>query len=103
MSWNPVWEDIHASREWGRYPPEELIRFVARNYYDHYPRNEIRFLDVGCGIGSATWYLCREGFTVSALDGAPTAVDKLRERLHSEGLTADVRVGDAAALPYEDG
>jgi SAM-dependent methyltransferase len=103
MSWDPVWERIHASREWGKYPTEELIRFVARNYYDQQPRGSVRFLDLGCGNGSATWYLCREGFSVTAFDGSETAIKKLRDRLAEEHLTADYGVGDAGNLPYPDG
>jgi len=102
MSWDPVWEDIHANREWGKYPAEELIRFVARNYYNREPREEVRFLDLGCGNGSATWYLCREGFSVASYDGSTTAIAKLKRRLESEGLVADLRVGDATSLPYPD-
>ena len=32
-SFDNVWEEIHASQEWGKYPSEPVIRFVARNYY----------------------------------------------------------------------
>jgi SAM-dependent methyltransferase len=102
MSWDPIWEDIHASKEWGKYPTEELIRFVARHYYNWQPRNKTRFLDLGCGNGSATWYLCREGFSVSAIDGSQTAIVKLEKRLRSEGLSTELRTADAAELPYED-
>jgi ubiquinone/menaquinone biosynthesis C-methylase UbiE len=102
MSWDPVWESIHAHRKWGEYPTEELIRFVARNYYARQPRNEVQFLDLGCGNGSATWYLCREGFSVTAFDGSEKAIKKLENRLAKESLAATLGVGDAAALPYPD-
>ena len=27
--WNPYWAGIFKHNEWGKYPPEELIRFIA--------------------------------------------------------------------------
>jgi SAM-dependent methyltransferase len=101
-AWDPLWDEIFKNKEWGKYPTEELIRFIATNYYKTSCRNEIRILDLGCGYGSATWYLCREGFKVSALDGSPTAISLLRERLNREGLDADLSVADASELPYPD-
>jgi len=47
MTWDPVWERIFRSREqWGRYPPEELVRFMARHYYQVADRREVRVLEV---------------------------------------------------------
>lgn len=43
-----VWEEIHAKNEWGKYPSESVVRFVARNYYKK-DREKIRILDFGCG------------------------------------------------------
>lgn len=33
MTTHDAWEKIHSSRDWGAYPTEYVIRFVARNYY----------------------------------------------------------------------
>ena len=32
MAWDPVWESIFTSQAWGRYPGEDVIRFVAKNF-----------------------------------------------------------------------
>lgn len=101
-SFDPAWETVHREREWGKYPPEEVIRFVARRFYDT-DRKATRLLDAGCGDGAVAWYLCREGFATSAFDGSGTAIAKLKTRLRQEGLNADCRVADAADLPYDDG
>jgi SAM-dependent methyltransferase len=103
MSWDPVWENIYRTKNWGIYPTEELIRFIARNYYDAEDRKQIRILDLGCGVGSATWYLCREGFTVHAVDGSETAIALLKHRLDSESLQANLSVADISRLSYPDG
>lgn len=94
MSWDPVWEEVFAGREWGRYPPLELVRFVAGAYYHVTPRRAVRILEVGCGAGANLWYLAREGFDVSGIDGSPTAIARAEALLRQEGLRADLRQGD---------
>ena len=99
-TFDPVWEEIHSQREWGKYPSESVIRFVARNYY-HGDRAKTKILDFGCGAGSNTWYLAREGFDTFAFDGSKSAVGRVQKRLEEEHLEADLRVRDALNLDYE--
>ncbi len=99
-AWNPLWDEIFRSREWGKYPKEELIRFAARHYYSAENRGAVHILDVGCGYGSSTWYLAREGFSAYGLDGSAVIIARLQERLRSEGLKAPLVVGDALLIPY---
>jgi SAM-dependent methyltransferase len=99
---DPVWEQIFSSREWGKYPPEHVVRFVARTFYRSPNRGDIRLLEIGCGPGANVWFMAREGFMVSGIDCSPTAIRKAGERLASEGLNADLHVGDNAALPWDD-
>jgi ubiquinone/menaquinone biosynthesis C-methylase UbiE len=101
-SWDPAWEELFRSREWGRYPNEHLIRFVARNFYCAPNRSQVHVLDLGCGQGPNTWYMAREGFSVSGIDGSPSAVAQARDRLQGEDLRADLRVGDYLILPWQD-
>ena len=56
-------------------------------------------LDVGCGTGSALAEYQHAGYTPSGIDGSEAMLNKARERL---GPGADLRLGDATALPYED-
>lgn len=100
-SFDAIWETIHKNQEWGKYPSEPVIRYVARNYYNK-NRSQIKILDFCCGAGSHTWYLAREGFDVYAFDGSESAVNKVKGRLEKEGLKADLRVRDALELDYED-
>lgn len=96
-----VWEQIHSTREWGRYPTEAVIRFVARNYYQ-LDRKNVKILDFGCGQGAHTWYLAREGFDTYAFDGSESAVKRTREYLEKEDVQAEVKVMDGISLDYED-
>ena len=59
MSWNSNWEEVFKNKEWGRYPAEELVRFIARNYFKYKNRDIIKVLDLGCGIGSNLWFLAK--------------------------------------------
>ncbi len=96
-SWDPVWEDVFKNNEWGKYPAESLVRFIARNFYNK-NRNQIRILEVGCGPGANIWYLSREGFQAYGIDGSETAITRAKNRLTQEGLMADLRVGDVVNL-----
>ncbi len=100
-SWDPVWEEIFRTRAWGKYPPEELIRFVARSFYRAPDRKAVRLLDAGCGPGSCCWYLAREGFSVTGIDGSPTALQLAHERLTAERLSGTWAQTDLLHLPLK--
>lgn len=97
-SWDNTWDSVYQSREWGKYPSEDIIRFVARNYYKVQDRRKIRILDIGCGTGSCSWYLAREGFSVTGIDGSATAVEILKKRFKEENLPGDFFQGDLSSL-----
>ena len=99
---NDVWEALFRRQAWGRYPAEHVVRFVARNFFGAADRRAIKLLDLGSGPGASSWFMAREGFSVCAIDGAPTAIAQLRDRLGQEGLAADARVGDIGELPWPE-
>jgi ubiquinone/menaquinone biosynthesis C-methylase UbiE len=101
-TWDPVWEEIFQRREWGKYPPEHVVRFIAQNFARAMDRGAIRLLEIGCGPGANVWFMAREGFRVSGIDGSSTAIQRAHERLASEGLSADLGVGDFVSLPWPD-
>jgi SAM-dependent methyltransferase len=100
--WDKGWERIFSENEYGKYPSEELIRFVAINYYKVPNRNDIKILEIGSGTGPNLWYLAREGFMVVGVEGSLSGVEKTKERLKKESLTAEVFVGDVMNLTFED-
>lgn len=102
QSWNPTWDSVFASREWGKYPDLEVVRFVARNFYAREPRSAVKLLEVGCGTGANIWYLAREGFDVSGADGSAQALSILQQRLKAENLMCSTHCGDITQLPYAD-
>jgi len=101
-----MWERIHASRSWARYPPEELVRFIARNFSSGASKKGDA-LELGCGQGANLWFLAREGFAVAGIDGSASAIRGTLTRLTDEGLptnseAVDLRVGNFADLPWPD-
>ena len=102
-SWDRVWEEIYQVREEVKYPPEHVVRFVARNFYNRPDRRAVTLLDLGTGAGGAcAWYMAREGFSVAAIEGSPTGLEKASRRFADEQLTVDARLGDVVSLPWGD-
>jgi|SRR5271156_905839 len=104
MVWDSAWERIFKARaEWGRYPPEELVRFFARHYFQILDRATVKILDLGCGPGAGpSLFVAREGFSLTGIDGSPTAIVKARAKFSAEGLSGEFQVGNLAALPYDN-
>lgn len=102
LTFDPLWEKIFKTRNWGKYPPEELIRFIAVNFYHINNRKSIKILDLGCGTGACTWYLAREGFSVYGIDGSKTAIKNNRKYLNDEKLNAELVIGDISSLPWQE-
>ncbi|MBL4889044.1 MAG: class I SAM-dependent methyltransferase [Candidatus Lindowbacteria bacterium] len=101
-SWRPEWDDIFSSREWGKYPSEDVVRFVARNFYQSDSREAVRFLEVGSGTGANLWFLAKEGFNVTGIDGSEVGITQTKERFSAERLTGSFHVGDILFLPFDD-
>jgi len=65
-----------------------------------------RLLDVGCGCGAVLGILAgaHPGMTFAGIDREPRQIEAARRHLAALGVTdADLRVGDAAAMPWPDG
>lgn len=78
MAPDPKWEQLHSERDWGRYPPIELVRWAKRS--DIPPQALI--LDLGSGQGAASWFLNREGFKAIQVDGSLSALRKAKAYLN---------------------
>lgn len=97
-----VWEQVFRAQAWGKYPPEHVVRFVARRFYAAPDHGAVRLLDAGCGTGASAWFMASEGFAVSGIDGAPTAIERGRARMRDANLDVDLRVGELLELPWPD-
>ncbi len=100
------WDEKFSTRAWGRYPPEDFVRFMGRNFKDA-DKAKVNVLEVGCGPGANVWFLHREGFCVSAIDVSPAAIGLAGTRLDTENKDCrspqtDLRVGNFSQLPWQD-
>ena len=62
-----------------------------------------RVLDVACGSGNAAIAAARCGCDVVGIDYVPALLERGRRRAEAEGVTVELREGDAEAIPFPDG
>ncbi|MBS4235633.1 class I SAM-dependent methyltransferase [Campylobacter vulpis] len=97
MNKSVLWEEIFSKKEWGKYPSESVIRFIARNFYNVKDRNSIKILELGLGTGANLWFCAREGFKVSGIEWSKTGVERFKARLKEEKLSTQIEqieIGD---------
>jgi SAM-dependent methyltransferase len=100
--WNPGWDEVFRAKDWGSYPPEELVRFMGRNFFQAPDRRAVKVLEIGCGAGANLLFLAQEGFDATGLDGSAVALERAAARLAARGLSARLDRGDAIQMPYAD-
>lgn len=76
------------------YPSSELKRVLAE---DGIPPSSA--VELGCGTGTNAVWLAQQGFSVTAADISPTAIQRARERAAAAGVTLRFVVGDVGAAP----
>ena len=101
------WDEKFLRKEWGRYPPEDLVRFMGRRFRNLQNRESVHVLEIGSGTGANLWFLHREGFQVAGIDGSTTGVEITKKRLETENAMlnnnqADIVVGNFERLPWAD-
>lgn len=88
------------------YPNEQLIQFVAGNWFALAPeqRREIRILEVGCGSGANLWMLAKEGFSVYGIDSSAAGIAIAESHLRDKwGVSAHLRCASVLELPFVAG
>ena len=98
MAWDSTWEKIYRSTGYNRYPSEEVIGFVLRNFGGRQDRHAVRILELGCGQGANLWFLALEGFDTYGIDAAETGIKLSQQVLGAMQLSAELTVGDIENL-----
>ncbi|ELU7403119.1 class I SAM-dependent methyltransferase [Campylobacter jejuni] len=86
-----IWENIFSQKEWGKYPSENVIRFIARNFYNVQDRSKINILELGFGTGANLWFCAKEGFSVSGIEWSKTGVERFKARMKDENLSDKIK------------
>ena len=104
-----AFEDLkerHAAM-WGSAPFERIAGTLADMHtgvveaVDGAPDRD--WLDVGCGTGELAFMAAATGATVTGADLSPVPVETARRQAAERGVDVTFEVGDAEALPYQDG
>jgi len=86
---DPAWEKFFSSRSWGKYPPEETIRFFMRAK-EKINRKPLYVLDIGCGVRASSWMMAKEGGKVTAFDGAPSGLSCINMNAKEFGVLDEI-------------
>jgi 2-polyprenyl-3-methyl-5-hydroxy-6-metoxy-1,4-benzoquinol methylase len=82
----PIWDIGHAA--------DELERVIGSGQI-----RACRALDLCCGSGNDAIYLARQGFDVTAMDVAPTALSQAQEKAQRAGVSVRWLLADVLAPP----
>jgi len=89
------WEQRYRSQgEPSESPPHPLVVQAANSL----PAG--RALDLACGPGHNALWLAQHGWSVTAVDGSPQAIDILRNRAGRSGVTIDTQIADFEKLAF---
>ena len=84
MKNNLIWDKIFKSKRWGKYPAEDLVRFITKNFQKTKKKSKINILEIGCGPGGNLCYFAKEGFSIYGLDFSKVAIQKAKITLDRE-------------------
>lgn len=76
-------------------PSSELVELVTE-----IPKGNA--LDIGCGVGQESIFLAKNGFSVSGIDVAPTAIRIAKKKAREARAKVKFYVGDALSLRFKD-
>lgn len=94
----PGTAEFYAEVERTRYELEPFIPAFAE--FDRWSGKDV--LEIGVGLGTDFTRFVRAGANAHGVDLTQAAIDLVRHRLELEQLSADIRVGDAERLPFDD-
>ena len=73
-----IWEERYNKRDVvNRYPHEDVIGFMLRNYKAD--KDKVKVLDLGCGTGNNLVFLAKEGYDYYGIDYSHSAIQIVSE------------------------
>jgi len=89
-----AWDARYRSQEEAESDPSPLVIETATKLTPG------RALDLACGTGRNALWLAERGWTVTAIDGAPAAIEILQQQAAQRSLSLDARVADLEKHEY---
>jgi ubiquinone/menaquinone biosynthesis C-methylase UbiE len=100
---NETWDKLFKKRDWGKYPPEDLIRFIKRLKKNTKIKKKLKILELGCGPGANLNFLKNENLDIYGIDISKTAINKSRKILNLKtNENKKFKVGDFSNLPWQN-
>ncbi|TDD15599.1 class I SAM-dependent methyltransferase [Nonomuraea diastatica] len=100
--WDSTADAFDDEPDHGLRDPQVRAAWSAR-LAEWFPRPSSDVLDLGCGTGSLTLLLARQGHRLTGVDLSPRMIERARRKLSSAGCTAPLLVGDAGDPPVAAG
>ncbi|WP_030266137.1 class I SAM-dependent methyltransferase [Streptomyces sp. NRRL B-24484] len=100
--WNAAADTFDDEPDHGLRNPATREAWAA-HLHGWLPEAPSHVLDLGCGTGSLSLLLARQGHHVTGVDLAPAMIDRARAKLAAAGLEAAFHVGDAGDPPARPG
>lgn len=96
------WDETYATTDYRDLPwfSPRPSAWLVEAVKSRWVRPPARLLDLGCGAGTNALWMARQGFNVTGLDLAPTAIDRARERARRAKVDVDFGEGDVLDLPF---
>ncbi len=95
MKTEEFFNDVYKTEPPKKYPNEELVRCIQRNFT--HDRANMTALDIGCGSGNNMAMMQNEGFLVHGIDISDESMNLCKKWKHM------VRKGSMTDLPYDSG
>ena len=85
-----------------KYPDENLIRFMAKHFYNVPDRKRIKILDLGSGVGRNTIYLAKEDYSAFGVEATASGIEVSKKRREIEGINAIFKKGNLTKIPFSE-
>jgi 2-polyprenyl-3-methyl-5-hydroxy-6-metoxy-1,4-benzoquinol methylase len=103
MVTSEVWNKQYRERGYFiKYPDEDLIRFMAKHFYNVPDRKKVKILDIGSGVGRNTIYLAKEGFSAFGVEATDSGIEVSKKRREVEGTNAVFKKGNLTKIPFAE-
>ena len=90
MAFDKTWEKIFKNQNWGKYPSEDVIRFIASKFNSVPNRAEVRILDIGCGEGFVLKFFKDHAWEIVGVDFSTHGIRANNPELESFIMQGDV-------------
>lgn len=90
------WNWTGVSDSFWRIPSPDVY-FLLHRWRD---TARLRLLDLGCGLGRHALLFAKHGFTVTAADVSPSALDAVAQTSRDQRVSLDLVRADAQKLPF---